>query len=80
MKNKKKLTAKSSKRRSGLLKTEWSQGTMHQKQLMWHETDGGAIYLTDNHNFSKAKLIIRMDRALDIHEPSSIAIVEKCDL
>jgi hypothetical protein len=28
-----------------------------------HVTDGGAIYLTDNHNFEKATLLIRIDGA-----------------
>lgn len=29
--------------------------------LFTHITDGGAIYLTDNHNFADAKIIIRID-------------------
>ncbi len=26
-----------------------------------HTTDGGAVYLTDNHRFADAKIIIRLD-------------------
>lgn len=29
--------------------------------LFVHITDGGAIYLTDNHNLFEAKIIIRLD-------------------
>lgn len=29
--------------------------------LVKHTTDGGAVYLTDNHMFSEAKIIIRLD-------------------
>lgn len=29
--------------------------------LFTHITDGGAIYLTDNHNLFEAKIIIRLD-------------------
>lgn len=29
--------------------------------LFLHITDGGAIYLTDNHNFFEAKIVIRLD-------------------
>ncbi len=35
----------------------------HKKEikLVRHTTSGGAIYLTDNHDFGKAKIIIRLD-------------------
>ena len=29
--------------------------------LFTHVTDGGAVYLTDNHNFFGANVIIRLD-------------------
>lgn len=29
--------------------------------LFTHVTDGGAIYLTDNHLFADAKIVIRID-------------------
>lgn len=29
--------------------------------LYYHKTDGGAEYLTDNHRFSEATIIIRLD-------------------
>lgn len=29
--------------------------------LLTHVTDGGAVYLTDNHNLADAKIIIRLD-------------------
>lgn len=29
--------------------------------LFTHITDGGAIYLTDNHDFFEAKIVIRID-------------------
>ncbi|CAB4174980.1 hypothetical protein UFOVP965_99 [uncultured Caudovirales phage] len=29
--------------------------------LLAHVTDGGAVYLTDNHEFKDAKVIIRLD-------------------
>jgi hypothetical protein len=32
-----------------------------QYTLVVHVTTGGAVYLTDNHDFSKAKLVIRLD-------------------
>jgi hypothetical protein len=39
------------------------------KQMDWmgeivlfrHVTDGGAVYLTDNHNFAQANVIVRLD-------------------
>jgi hypothetical protein len=34
-------------------------------KLLYHKTDGGAEYLTDNHNFAKAKYIIRIDELVD---------------
>jgi len=34
---------------------------MKQITLLKHVTTGGAIYLTDNHKFADAKLIIRID-------------------
>lgn len=34
--------------------------------LVKHVTDGGAIYFTDNHNFAKAKVIIRIDGGLEL--------------
>jgi hypothetical protein len=30
-------------------------------ELFEHKTDGGAVYLTDNHDFGIAKIIIRLD-------------------
>ena len=34
---------------------------MKQIILFKHITDGGAVYLTDNHNFAKATIVIRLD-------------------
>ena len=34
--------------------------------LLLHITDGGAIYLTDSHNFSEAKIIIRLDGGAEL--------------
>jgi len=34
--------------------------------LFTHVTDGGAIYLTDNHNFAFAKIIIRLDGGAEL--------------
>ena len=34
--------------------------------LFTHVTDGGAIYLTDDHNFAFAKIIIRIDGGAEI--------------
>lgn len=31
-----------------------------------HVTDGGAVYLTDNHSFAKAKIIIRLDGGAEL--------------
>jgi|Laugrefabdmm15dn_1035133.scaffolds.fasta_scaffold02523_4 hypothetical protein len=31
-----------------------------------HVTTGGAVYLTDNHNFAKAKIIIRLDGVTEL--------------
>lgn len=31
-----------------------------------HKTDGGAIYLTDSHDFYEAKIIIRLDGGAEI--------------
>lgn len=31
--------------------------------LVKHVTDGGAIYLTDNHRFADATIVIRLDGA-----------------
>jgi hypothetical protein len=31
-----------------------------------HVTSGGAIYLTDNHNFSKATIVIRLDGGAEL--------------
>lgn len=39
--------------------------------LVKHKTSGGATYLTDNHSFAKAKLIIRID--------DRETTVEKCE-
>jgi hypothetical protein len=36
-----------------------------------HVTTGGAVYLTDNHNFAKAKIIIRLDGVTEL---------SKCDI
>ena len=36
-------------------------------KLIRHTTDGGAIYLTDNDDFAKAKLIIRLDGGAELH-------------
>ena len=38
--------------------------------LVKHQTSGGVTYLTDNHSFAKAKLIIRIDYEVT---------VEKCE-
>jgi len=35
-------------------------------KLIQHTTSGGAIYLTDNHNFSKAKIVIRLDGGAEL--------------
>jgi hypothetical protein len=35
-------------------------------KLFLHVTDGGAIYLTDNHNFANAKIIIRIDGGAEL--------------
>ena len=35
-------------------------------QLLKHVTDGGAVYLTDNHNFAEAKIIIRLDGGAEL--------------
>jgi len=40
--------------------------------LVKHKTSGGVTYLTDNHSFAKAKLIIRIE--------DKEATVEKCKL
>lgn len=34
--------------------------------LFKHVTDGGAIYLTDNHDFSEAKIVIRLDGGKEV--------------
>ena len=34
--------------------------------LFLHITDGGAIYLTDNHYFGDAKIIIRIDGGAEL--------------
>lgn len=34
--------------------------------LFLHVTDGGARYLTDNHNFSEAKIVIRLDGGAEL--------------
>lgn len=34
--------------------------------LFTHITDGGAIYLTDNHNFNEAKIVIRIDGGAEL--------------
>ena len=31
-----------------------------------HITTGGAVYLTDNHSFAKAKIIIRLDGGAEL--------------
>jgi hypothetical protein len=35
-------------------------------RLVRHVTTGGAVYLTDNHNFAKAKIIIRLDGVTEL--------------
>ena len=35
-------------------------------RLVRHVTDGGAVYLTDNHSFAKAKIIIRLDGGAEL--------------
>ena len=39
---------------------------MKQIILFKHITDGGAIYLTDNHNFAKATIVIRLDGGAEL--------------
>lgn len=34
--------------------------------LFTHVTDGGAIYLTDNHSFADAKIVIRIDGGAEL--------------
>jgi len=34
--------------------------------LFKHKTDGGAIYITDNHDFSKATVVIRLDGGVEV--------------
>jgi hypothetical protein len=34
---------------------------MKEFKLFKHVTDGGAVYLVDNHNFAQATIIIRLD-------------------
>jgi hypothetical protein len=34
--------------------------------LFLHVTDGGAIYLTDNHDFFEAKIVIRLDGGAEL--------------
>ena len=34
---------------------------MEKITLLKHVTDGGAVYLTDNHRFADANIIIRID-------------------
>ena len=34
--------------------------------LFKHVTDGGAIYLTDNHDFFEAKIVIRLDGGVEL--------------
>ena len=34
--------------------------------LFLHVTDGGAMYLVDNHNFSEAKIVIRLDGGAEL--------------
>jgi len=34
--------------------------------LFLHVTDGGARYLTDNHNFALAKIVIRLDGGTEL--------------
>ena len=34
--------------------------------LICHITDGGAVYLTENHDFSKTKLVIRLDGGAEL--------------
>jgi hypothetical protein len=40
--------------------------------LYRHETTGGAVYLTDNHRFAVAKIIIRLDGKMNT--------LERCDI
>ena len=35
-------------------------------KLFLRVTDGGAVYLTDNHNFSEAKIVIRLDGGAEL--------------
>lgn len=34
--------------------------------LFLHVTDGGAMYLVDNHSFAEAKIIIRLDGGAEL--------------
>lgn len=34
--------------------------------LYLHVTDGGAIYLVDNHSFAEAKIVIRLDGGAEL--------------
>ncbi len=49
---------------------------MKKVTLFKHVTGGGAVYLTDNHRFSDAKIVIRLDGK----EPELVGCKVKNDL
>lgn len=46
---------------------------MDTRKLLTHVTDGGAVYVADNHRFSDASIVVRIDASIGNSDPERIA-------
>ena len=52
--------------KGGHMKPKKQKDIVEKITLHRHVTTGGAVYLTDNHSFAKAKIIIRLDGGAEL--------------
>lgn len=46
---------------------------MDKRTLLTHVTDGGAVYVSDNHAFRQASIVVRIDASIGNENPEAIA-------
>jgi len=46
---------------------------MDTRTLLTHVTDGGAVYVSDNHKFADASIVVRIDASIGNKDPERIA-------
>jgi hypothetical protein len=49
------------------------QPAMDTRTLLTHVTDGGAVYIGDNHKFADASIVVRIDASTRNEQPELIA-------